>query len=297
MNTLTLADALFKRIWIASAFERKTVTGYSFHSKYSPMLRTATITTFLTLFFTPIFSQEKDENFKTSSAKNYWGISVIPLSVAKTKIYGDKAKYQLHSRSQFGIEALFSYYYNIEKNYALVFSAGVNALSSRLYYTIPKEMFDPPTESDVKSNKFSSGLGLYNYKVQVEFLRRWHARKINIWNLGGGVSLLYADANGGETGEIHVSANGQSERHLTRFHKGGNDGKPWLNFHVSGGPMLILRSGDMLQVLLKMNYSPTNFLTGTYHFNVGNQPELSGQYKASGSYIGISIAYIFTGGS
>jgi len=55
-----------------------------------------------------------------------------------------------------------------------------------------------------------------------------------------------------------------------------------------------LRSGNIFQVNLKLNFSETDFATGTYLFTTGIQPDMSGKYGLSGSYIGLSMAYIFT---
>jgi len=246
-----------------------------------------------------VCSQKSGETPNNLKQKNYWGISFIPVLSAKTKIHGDKSTYQLHSHPKFGAELLIHYHLNFSKNYSLVFSAGENAIGSKLDYTIPKEMFDPPTATNITPNKFGSrGMEIVNHKIQVELLKRWHRNNEKNWNLGAGLSLLFSFTGGlGETGSVHVYPNGQTKQYLTRYQQNYNNGNPWFNFHVSGGREWALRSKDILQINLKLNFSPINPSTGAYLFTTGVQPDLSGNYGTSGSYIGISTGYILTGAS
>ncbi len=254
------------------------------------MLKRAIQLSFVIILNTPVFSQKND----VSPNKNYWGISIIPSLTAKTQINGDKSRYHLRSNSKIGAELLIQYHLNFRKNYSVVFSAGSNAFGSKLAYTIPKELFDPPAESNVNSIRIP-GLEITNYKIQVELLRRQTITEVNNWNLSAGLSLLFSFQGGqSKTWEILSYSNGQSKQYFTRYQQYNNNGKPWFNFHVSGGHEWVLKSKNIFQLNLKLNYSPINPSTGTYLFTTGIQPDLSGNYGVSGSYIGISTGYILT---
>jgi hypothetical protein len=67
-----------------------------------------------------------------------------------------------------------------------------------------------------------------------------------------------------------------------------------MNYHISGGHEWVLKSKDIFQLNLKFNFSPTDPFTATYLFTTGVQPDLSGTFKSSGTYIGLSITYIDT---
>lgn len=244
-----------------------------------------------------LFAQKEEHSFSNAKPKDYWGVSAIPLVTTKTKINGDPGRYGLKGRRQSGAELLVHYYLNFKENYSLVFSGGMIVFGSRLDYTIPKEMFDPQAASDITPNKYqSSGMQFSNYKVQAELQKRWPGGKNNHWNLAGGLSLLFSFAeNAGQTGIMYVYPDGQTKQYLTRYEQVNNNGKPWFNFHVSGGQEWILKSKSIVQLNLKVNFSPVNPATGTYIFTTGIQPDLGGDYKTSGSYIGISTAYFFVG--
>lgn len=260
------------------------------------MLKKVIKLSFLIAISIPVLSQKNDASPNNLSLKNYWGISIIPSLTEKTEINGDKTRYQLQSNSKIGAEILLHYHLNFSKNYSVVFSAGGNAFGSKLTYTIPKEMFDPPTGSNVTYNKFSSsGLEISNNKIQVELLRRWAGTEVTNWNLSAGLSLLFSFKSGlSTTWDIIDYPNGQSKQYFTRYEQFNNNGTPWFNFHISGGHEWILKSKNIFQLILKVNYSPINPSTGTYLFTTGILPDLSGNYGTSGSYVGVSIGYIFT---
>jgi len=46
---------------------------------------------------------------------------------------------------------------------------------------------------------------------------------------------------------------------------------------------------------VQADISPTYFLEGNYEFTIPNKPVTSGTYKISGSSLGLSVQYIFTG--
>jgi hypothetical protein len=126
-------------------------------------------------------------------------------------------------------------------------------------------------------------------------LRRWPRNKGHNWDLAAGLSLLFAFTQGGGINLAVIDyPNGQTKQYFTCSYLNNNEGKPWFNFHVSGGHEWILKSKDIFQVNVKLNYSPISPSTGTYIFTTGMQPDLRGNYSMSGSYIGLSIAYIFT---
>jgi hypothetical protein len=237
-------------------------------------------------------SVEPDHNLKP---RNNWGVSIIPSMTTKTEIDGDKNKYNLHSHPGFGLEGLFQYHYNFRENYSLIFGIGLNIFESDFDYYIPKNMFDPPTDSDISSDRYlSSGVQTGSGKVQAELLRRWPHSKVHNWNMTAGLSLLFTFEAGGLTTWHQLDyPNGQTIQYLTFYHSYNNNGNPWFNFHISGGHEWVLRSKNIWQLNVKLNYSPINPSTGTYIFTTGVQPDLSGTLRTSGSYIGLSIAYLF----
>jgi hypothetical protein len=160
-------------------------------------------------------------------------------------------------------------------------------------------MFDPPTESDIATGEghpfgftFS---GPTSVKIQAELLRRWRHNDRHNWNFTTGLSLLYSFASGlGQTWRVIDYPNGQTKQYVTFTENINNYDKPWMNYHISGGHEWVLKSKDIFQLNQKLNFSPTYPFTATYLFTTGVQPDLSGTFKSSGTYIGVSITYIDT---
>ena len=261
------------------------------------MLKAAIKLTLLIALGITAYAQKSSDPKPNLKPKNYWGISFIPTLTTKTEIDGVKETYDLHIHPKYGSEILIHYHYTLRNNYALIFGLGVNSFGYIFHCKIPKNMFDPPTESDVSSDKYVSlGLPAEHWKVQAELLRRWPRNNVHNWNLAAGMSLLFnfLDGSGSSSGYVVDYPNGGIKRYLTFYHEFNNKGRPWFNFHISGGHEWILKSKNIFQANLKLNYSPINPTTGTYQFATGVQPDLSGTYGVSGSYIGLSLGYIFT---
>src|SRR5688572_15828095 len=260
------------------------------------MLKAAFKLTFLLAVGVTGYAQKSDEPTHNLKPKNYLGFSLIPSLTAKTEISGDKNNYDLHSHPGFGLEFLIQYHINFRKNYSLILGAGYYVFGSTVHYFIPKEMFDPPTDSNRTNHKFGpNGMMIECGKVQAELLWRWHRNKVHNWNLAAGLSLLYSFSDGDAAmwGVIYYP-NGQTKQYVTFTQQSANNDKPWINCHLSGGHEWTLKSKNIFQVNVKLNFSPIKPSPGTYHFTTGVPPDLSGTFGTSGSYIGLSMAYIFT---
>lgn len=242
------------------------------------------------------YSQENDGSGENLFPIHSWGISIAPALIKEGHIDGDKNKYKLSSSPQFGEEVLINYYYNFESNYSLVFSAGCELLVHNFDYEIPKEMFDPAGGTSISFNpvgpiKMSSSY----FKTQVELQSKFHKKEKGSWVGIAGLSLLYPIQRGDEySAGILWGSNSQSAQEYLSIQYNNYEHKLSLNFHISCGHEWIINSRSILQANLKFNFSPVNLAEATYIFNVGSQPEVSGKYKISGSYIGLSISYIFS---
>ncbi len=252
--------------------------------------------TFLMLLGVFAYSQENDRRGENLFPIHSWGIFIAPALIKEGHIDGDKNKYKLSSSPQFGGEVLINYYYNFESNYSLVFSAGGELLVHNFDYEIPKEMFEPVGGTSISFNqvgpvKMTSSC----LKAQAELQSKFHKKQKKSWMGAIGLSLLYPIQGGDEYNSgILWGSSSQSVQYYLFIQYNYYEQRPLLNFHISGGHEWIINSRSILQANLKFNFSPVNLAEATYIFNVGSQPEVSGKYKISGSYIGLSISYIFS---
>ena len=72
-----------------------------------------------------------------------------------------------------------------------------------------------------------------------------------------------------------------------------NHNKPWLTYHVGGGYGWNLRNHNILKAEIVANLSLTKFVNGTYQINIPGHPSSDGKYGVKGSYLGVSLTYIF----
>jgi hypothetical protein len=225
----------------------------------------------------------------------YWGVSVTPALMAKANIQGDKSRYNLSSTPQFGAEVVINSYYHFERLYSFVVGIGGGTIAYNFDYNIDKNKFEPPTGSDISINGVASReAGIFYFKLPVELEKKWLNQTHGDWNLAAGGSLLYAPKRSGQRADVILLPDGQQVEYLTIDQNNyNNNGKPWFNFHISGGHDWTLRKGNLFRLNLKVNYSATDFVTAAYRFNVGNQPAVSGRYGITGTYVGICLSYIF----
>ena len=71
--------------------------------------------------------------------------------------------------------------------------------------------------------------------------------------------------------------------------------KPWISYNLGGGYSWILKNYNTLRAGLLTNISFTQFVKGTYQVNIPGKPLTEGAYGVTGSYIGLSVSYGFTG--
>lgn len=225
----------------------------------------------------------------------YWGVSVTPALIAKANIQGDKSRYNLKSAHQFGAELVINSYYDFEQSYSFVIGIGGGTMAHNFDYNIDGKMFEPAAVSDISTNKAASReMDIFYFKMPLELEKRWLCEKNGAWNLAAGLSLLYALKHNVEREDAILFPDGRQLQYLTIYqNNSNNNGKPWVNFHFSTGHDWTIGNGNLLRCNLKVNYSATDFFTGTYQFNVGTQPTATGKYSISGTYVGICLSYIF----
>ncbi len=248
----------------------------------------------LLLLLESAHAQEFSSNKEYVAPSRYWGISITPSLVSKAIITGEKHDYHVKSAPQFGAEVLINYHYRFEQNYSLIFGGGLNILGYNFDYDIPKDQFDPPTTANITTNGAASReMNIIYFRVPFELERIFSIQQNNVWVVRAGGSLLFSVQQPEETSDAVYYPNGGSQNFLNRYQNNNNHGKPWVSFQLVTGHRWIFRKNS-IQASLKLNYCPTKFVDGEYHFNVGSQPKQQGRYGVTGSYIGFSFEYIFT---
>jgi hypothetical protein len=182
-------------------------------------------------------------------SKTYWGFSISPLLMSKTKIEGDRRKYNLSSNPQFGAEALVNYYYKFSRNYSLVVSGGGAVLGYNFNFDIDGNMFEPPTGTNIFYNgAVARSLDIFYFRGQSEIQRQFYHKIHSNWFVASGLSILYTVGKSEEISYYLTNPDYSEQKYLTRSQVNNNHGKPWFNVHFIGGHNWQTGSGNAFQI-------------------------------------------------
>jgi len=257
-------------------------------------LKAAALILFFILNAMSALSQADTINNGVVTMKN-WGVSVTPLLAQKNKIQGDRSLYHLASSAQSGVELMINYFSGLGQHYSLIYSFGAGAMAHNFSFSIPRQLFNPPEDVDITYSKgFTRELDLLYFKAGVAVQGIFPVTFRSDWVAAAGGTIAYSPTTDAGTDYAIVGTNGIEQTYLSTEDDYNNNGKPWFNFHMAAGREWRLKWGHIIQVMIKVNFSPTKFFSGAYKFHVGNQPEVSGSHGVTGSYIGLNLSYVFS---
>jgi len=266
--------------------------------KFSKIKRgTSSLFIFL-IFSTQIQSQvntkkEPDNNLFTSNEllfrKGHIGITIIPFVCSKAVITKSEDTYEIHSTPQFGFEAGFTKYFHIDIAHSIYTGIYFGAYGRNFNYNIAIEEFgSPPGWSDISTNGAASREFNFMGAVPLVFQKRWFSKDKQFWYATAGTTLRYTPYI--EENEEHVFFTPFFKMHFET----NPEKKVWLTYNAAGGYSMVLKNNQILSAGVYVNLSFTSFAKGHYQFTVPNQPIVEGNYEVKGSYIGLSLSYIFT---
>ena len=230
--------------------------------------------------------------FDPDNGRASFGISVLGAVYVKTHISPGGGQYKLSSNHQLGYELILHYNFLFENNFLLSFGLGGNLVAYNFNYDIESDLFDPPTESNISSNKAASpNTDLFCLKVQAEIQRKIPIGYRKALSIGIGSSVLFAPARDEVISEYVFYPTGVTRYFLQRRQINGKNTKPWINFHASLGHDWKLEKGHSVGIFVKLNYSPARFVSGVYDVDPGRAAPTSGQYYVTGTYIGAGVNF------
>jgi hypothetical protein len=230
-----------------------------------------------------------------STKKGNLSIEVTASILPKARITRDEGNYKLKSRIQSSYGLGINYLYDINKSIAV---------TSGLHFIVGKRNFflNIPSE-DISQYNLSGHLiiedkelwGAFWIPLQLE--KKINAKKTGLISLKTGLNLRYSGLmtdlvmSGGGI----IDSNNQVISIFSAFFSGNNNYKPWITFLAGVSKLFVLDNHNVLSVGLQADISPTYFLKGDYEITIPNKPVTSGTYKISGTSLGLSVQYIFTG--
>jgi hypothetical protein len=235
-------------------------------------------------------SQVKPKDVDLIFSRTHYSFTIIPFLDQKASITRNIDKYWIHATIMHGFEAGFSRYSHFDKEHSLIIGLFFGAFARNFNYDIPGKEFNPPHNGNFSANSAVTREFNFMGSIPILFEKRWIKQANKYWNVNAGITIRYTPsldeefggAIGGQPDFIDMQINDNYTK------------KPWLNFNIGGGYCWILGNNNIFKTNMVVNWSFTSFLRGTYQFNFPNQPTVEGIYEVNGSYVGLSLSYIFT---
>jgi hypothetical protein len=221
-------------------------------------------------------------------------ISVRP-AIAHKALVTPNETYNPGASNFISIGGGIDYCYHINELFSLI--SGLHGLwhGSNFTFFVSGKNFQPELGYDLIQEGPTSGdleHGLISLQSTLE--KRWFSKKERIWNSGLGLALNYSVVTGYNSDYI-VFSNGQWVNYASRQYDANISSRPFLSVHAMAGYYWKISKANFLVTNLVIDYSRTYFATGSYSFHIPGKPEVTGEYKIDGSYIGLDISYSFPG--
>ncbi len=239
----------------------------------------------------------KRENFLNDFVfkGNHIQFNFSTLSTLKARLKKESGSHPVSTKAVIGFLISFKYQVNFNNGYSLITGPEATLLGRNLITSFDKNDFSPPLIKDYEIKGINSYIPGMVLSLPVLLQKRW---------LYGSTKYLFADAgirfnystgadfdifsiylqntNNGfyNAGEVDVYAN--------------NDAKPWVSFPLNAGHAWLLKNNNLLQLGICSNISFTKYVNGAYMIIIPGKPLTEGRYSSTGSYIGLSMNYIFT---
>ncbi|WP_276503041.1 hypothetical protein [Terrimonas pollutisoli] len=217
------------------------------------------------------------------------------LSAFKAQLKERSGHYPVNTTNAPGLQLGFKYQINFNNNYSLITGSEAVLTGRNFNIVFHKNDFSPPLIKDYNFKAKDTYLSDLILILPVLVEKRYLYKKTKFFFINAGARLnismgadfdIFAFSVQNTTNdfinvaEINVYAN--------------NDAKPWISFPINGGHGWLLKNNNILQLAICSNLSFTRFVNGVYQVNIPNEPLTVGNYSSTGSYIGLSMNYVFT---
>ena len=225
--------------------------------------------------------------------KSNFSIEAVASILPKAKITGNEdSKYHLKSHLQSSYDLGINYIRYL--NQYLSISTGLHFIVGKrnFFADIPSEDINNWDGRNIIEDKELWG----SLRVPLLIEKKFPDKNLNWISIKAGINLRYSGLMSDESNE-QILVYPPAVRIFNAEITARNDGKPWITFLGGLSKSFLLNNKNVLSLGVQADLSPTYFLEGNYEITIPNKPVKSGTYKISGSSVGFSIQYIFTGGN
>lgn len=237
-------------------------------------------------------------NFTKILQPHNLGIQIRYSILPKANIHTSEGYYRLNSKLHSSFSAGLNYIINLNNLWGIYSGLYLNITKGNFYKNIQNS--DLMVTGIVRSQHTPP---LIYYKdiyfrvvVPVMAVRRFHFHKFGFWDIQAGINLNYSGFSGDEG--IIMSVGDTNNHQVNVFNadfKSNNNLKPWVSLSLGTSKNLLLKNKNLVAFSLFLELSQTDFLKSDYEITIPNKPITRGTYSVTGSGMGLSVQYIFTG--
>ncbi|MDX2304391.1 MAG: hypothetical protein NW226_16415 [Microscillaceae bacterium] len=235
---------------------------------------------------TMIFGQNKDQSSRElffAKSHNRFEAGVYLSGGNTEREYGTT---ELESRLGFGFNFTWIHTKQINNAWAIEYGLGGGALPW-------KYLFEIEAGRVFEDNFIEYGTEYVLYiHAPLQGVYRKPIRENVYLNIRSGISLRYILEEILTVGVTAIDENSN----LTPIFRAYNefDNAFRVNFNLGIGVSWVLPYFDMLDFQLRANISPRQYIFNDYYFFPGAADETFGHYRSRGTYVGLTVGYIFT---
>ncbi len=217
------------------------------------------------------------------------------FATLKAQLKKQSGQHPVNTKSSSGFLISFKYIVNFNNEYSLIAGTEVVMPGRNIVASFSKDDFSPPLVTDYNLKANNSKVSDLIFSIPVLIEKRWLYAKRKHFFTNTGIrlnastgadfdvfSILLLNTNNSfyDAGGVDVYAN--------------NEAKPWVSFPANAGHSWLLKNNNLLQLAICSNISFTRYVNGTYQIVIPGKPLTTGQYSSTGSFVGLSLNYVFT---
>jgi hypothetical protein len=237
------------------------------------------------------------ENFLTDFvfSGNHIQVSFSTLSVLRARLKKENGNYPVNTMAALGLLLGCRYQINFNNEYSLITGPEAVVAGRNFITSFNKNDFSPPLVKDYKIDGINSYTADVIFSLPVLAEKRWLYAKTKYLFADAGVCLNVSTGADFETSSITLmnTSNGFYDAGEVDVYA-NNDAKPWVSFPLNAGHAWLLKNNNLFQLSICSNISFTKYVNGTYRIDIPGRSSTQGMYSSTGSFIGLSINYVFT---
>jgi hypothetical protein len=264
-------------------------------SQHIGVLRGLSLILDLIVIGTNSFAQAGEDSYNLGSLQNKISVEITGAILPKARINNIEGNYTLNSKLQSSFSLGLDYDFGALHSWIFESGIHINLTKRNFFLLIPDSDLDgyPPSEGAPQIEDKE----VY-FKITMPFIVKkiFQFNRKGFWDINGGIKLNYSGFSTDEgIGSSIADTSFQSTNIFYGEFTSNNGKKPWLTFTVGLSRSLWLDNENILTVGLFSEFSGTDYLYGEYEITIPNKPISKGTLAVSGSCLGMTVRYTFTG--